>query len=287
MDTSLAEKGVRGRSIVVMHNGSADGHSGGMKPDPTTDPSNSRTNSSDSQSKGADGNIYAGGPQSQRTPTFRRDITFADEVKSPNDDEATPPMLPQRLTQEQHIAFLENQRNPKDKSALRIPGPRDFDRGSVPEPLESDDEDGMPVMRQVTSPWDGTGGLDDNNVKRNITIDEPDHHHPRGLTGHLPQLNTRKSGTLDQHNGAISDDAAPQSARLKQRTGTFSSMRNWASKENAPEAPYLSWQPTVGRNSAFIDLTEEQREELGGIEYRALKTLALVLVCKLAYLLYS
>jgi len=42
--------------------------------------------------------------------------------------------------------------------------------------------------------------------------------------------------------------------------------------------PYLSWQPTIGRNSAFFELNEKQREELGGIEYRALKTLALVLV---------
>jgi Trk-type K+ transport system membrane component len=40
----------------------------------------------------------------------------------------------------------------------------------------------------------------------------------------------------------------------------------------------LSWQPTIGRNSAFVDLTEAQREELGGIEYRSLKTLALILV---------
>merc|ERR1712230_100088 len=28
-------------------------------------------------------------------------------------------------------------------------------------------------------------------------------------------------------------------------------------------APYLSWEPTIGRNSFFIGLTEEQREELG------------------------
>ena len=42
--------------------------------------------------------------------------------------------------------------------------------------------------------------------------------------------------------------------------------------------PYLSWTPTVGRNSAFADLTEEQREELGGIEYRALKLLLIILV---------
>lgn len=42
--------------------------------------------------------------------------------------------------------------------------------------------------------------------------------------------------------------------------------------------PYLTWQPTVGRNSLFVNLSEEQREELGGIEYRALKTLAWILV---------
>lgn len=48
------------------------------------------------------------------------------------------------------------------------------------------------------------------------------------------------------------------------------------SQETAP-TPYLSWQPTIGRNSAFVDLTEEQREELGGIEYRSLKTLAVIL----------
>lgn len=42
--------------------------------------------------------------------------------------------------------------------------------------------------------------------------------------------------------------------------------------------PYLSWEPTVGRNSAFVNLTEAQREELGGIEYRSLKSLALILM---------
>lgn len=42
--------------------------------------------------------------------------------------------------------------------------------------------------------------------------------------------------------------------------------------------PYLSWEPTIGRNSAFVDLNESQREELGGIEYRSLKSLALILM---------
>lgn len=37
--------------------------------------------------------------------------------------------------------------------------------------------------------------------------------------------------------------------------------------------PYLSRQATLGRNSSFHNLTSKDREELGGIEYRALKLL--------------
>ncbi|PSK74770.1 hypothetical protein CJJ07_005470 [Candidozyma auris] len=40
---------------------------------------------------------------------------------------------------------------------------------------------------------------------------------------------------------------------------------------------YLSWTPTVGRNSTFVHLTEEQKNELGGVEYRAVKLLLKIL----------
>lgn len=40
---------------------------------------------------------------------------------------------------------------------------------------------------------------------------------------------------------------------------------------------YLSWTPTVGRNSTFVHLTEEQKNELGGVEYRAVKLLFKIL----------
>lgn len=39
------------------------------------------------------------------------------------------------------------------------------------------------------------------------------------------------------------------------------------------DLPRLSSQVTVGRNSQFLDLLPEDRERLGGIEYRALKLL--------------
>jgi hypothetical protein len=37
--------------------------------------------------------------------------------------------------------------------------------------------------------------------------------------------------------------------------------------------PFLSKQVTVGRNSQFHNMTSADREQLGGVEYRALKVL--------------
>lgn len=41
---------------------------------------------------------------------------------------------------------------------------------------------------------------------------------------------------------------------------------------------YLSYQPTIEGNSVFVNLNDEQKDELGGVEYRALKILAKILV---------
>lgn len=39
------------------------------------------------------------------------------------------------------------------------------------------------------------------------------------------------------------------------------------------DKPFLSRQATIGRNSQFRNLTSEDREALGGVEYRSLKLL--------------
>lgn len=44
-------------------------------------------------------------------------------------------------------------------------------------------------------------------------------------------------------------------------------------KIHAKEVPYFSFDAIVGKNSMFHDLTEEQLEELGGLEYKALRLL--------------
>jgi hypothetical protein len=43
--------------------------------------------------------------------------------------------------------------------------------------------------------------------------------------------------------------------------------------ERAQAVPYVSFDAVVGHNSSFEELTEEQLEELGGVEFRALNAL--------------
>ncbi|KAJ7030061.1 cation transport protein-domain-containing protein [Mycena alexandri] len=56
------------------------------------------------------------------------------------------------------------------------------------------------------------------------------------------------------------------------RTTTLGSHRG-EGVVGAKPAPYISFDAIVGRNSAFHQLTREQQDELGGVEYRALKAL--------------
>lgn len=45
------------------------------------------------------------------------------------------------------------------------------------------------------------------------------------------------------------------------------------------QVPYISFSAVVGRNSNFKGLTEDQMDELGGVEYRALKLLFWIVLC--------
>ena len=287
-DIGKEERGVRGRSITVLHNKEAEISKGsGQATLDATKQSETESSSASSSSQGEKPTanhlpIETPLPQS---PSIHREVTFADEVDEVGELRSSGQVFPRKLSAEEQIAFLENQRNPKDKGTLRIPGPREFDRGDLPETL-IEEEDGGGLSHKITSPLDDReSALSGGPVKRNITIDEPSHPRQRTGTG-LSRLSVPSyRGTLSHQNKAPSaeegeEEKVPQSARIRTRTGTFSSLRNWGSKEPEPPTPYLSWQPTIGRNSAFVDLTEEQREELGGIEYRSLKTLAVVLVCK-------
>lgn len=62
-----------------------------------------------------------------------------------------------------------------------------------------------------------------------------------------------------------------------QPTATFASARSGTGTVGGGgqpvPVPYITFDAIVGRNSQFKDLTSDQLEELGGVEYRALKVL--------------
>lgn len=183
--------------------------------------------------------------------------------------------LPQQMNNEQHIKFLENQRNPKDTTTLHIPSPREFDRGGRVRSID----DGNQLDRQDTRIHRDEPAPEITGVPRvgtHITFNEPEiPSHQRGpnrANTAFPRIQTDKASTIDPSGY---DDLARGRSRSRRGSQTF--LRSNTLRANEP-APYLSYQPTVGRNSFFVNLTEEEREELGGIEYRALKTLAIILI---------
>lgn len=275
-DVEKRERGVEGRNIVVLHKDATKAASSMdiEKPDGLElKPSSVAQDELAAESRDRPGELPP-----LKAPSFHRDVTFADEVEGDEVLHSRPHRLPQRLSSEQHIAFLENQRNPKDKGILRIPGPREFDRGDVPKPVDLNDT-GEPID-QVASHAEIREPSSILPLKRNITIEEPDHPRPRSATGtNASKLTQRKTYNLDQIKPITPIEDGGSVSRTRSRPGTSGSLRPWNTKEKE-NMPYLSWEPTIGRNSAFVDLTEEQREELGGIEYRSLKTLAKVLVGK-------
>lgn len=184
---------------------------------------------------------------------------------------------PAHLDPEQHIQFLERQRNPESGAALRIPSPREFDEGGRPESI--DDGHGGFVRRTTTNfdpHQDHTGDPSQPAPRftQHITIDEPQIHRNRTHTSTFPRAASRQRTNTNIH-----EPGDPHGGiRRRANTGLSSLRRSNTAKSMEQPMPYLSWQPTVGRNSFFVNLTEEQREELGGIEYRALKTLAWTLM---------
>ena len=287
VDIDKEERGVGNRQIKVLHAGSAT--------------SNGKSEDSDGGTNDAKGKSFDEGVSEkideQRSPDIadvaevpqtttveglvrnQREITFQDEISPPIIERVPSAELvraPAQRTTEQDIAFVEKQRNLKDKSTLRIPGPRDYDRGSVPQQVtdedgtgaDHDEDDLGPQRRNIRTAFSTHYSRAS---KRSDTVEEAQS--VEGAKG-----SKKLSWSTFRHPSKIlsRDTVNPG---LRARTKSFADLIT-ARTDDVDPMPYLSWHPTVGRNSAFIDLTEDQREELGGIEYRALKTLAVVLLCK-------
>lgn len=229
-------------------------------------------------------------------------ITFADTVKRSDGLEEDAVEFAQRHSNAQHIAILERQRNEDDNDVLRIPGPRDIERGQVPTRLEDFERDdgGNRISRILSNPDskflrpdEPHHGLRDR--QPTITIAEPNRQHrepdhPRrdlsddakAITGTLDALRFRRPRIFNRsgQNKYHEEDDDPDQPPRPARSWTLERIRSALHRDTnkVDDMPYLSYTPTMARNSNFVGLTLEEREELGGIEYRSLRTLALVLI---------
>lgn len=231
----------------------------------------------------------------------KRDITFADEIKpsekkdsggNEDDDDDDNTRLPEPQSTDHHIAFLERQRK-RNQTALRIPGPRDFDRGDKPREVNSDDEggddldrvatrdDSVPERKTASTGQEYRTSAEVQSGRKGIAFDVPyrSEKAKEDEDAHSARFNPLRpfSGLLTPKRRISSTHLSNTLQRIRDAAPSTLSRSRTQGMEDL--APYLSWQPTIGRNSAFVDLTEAQREELGGIEYRSLKTLAIILVC--------
>ncbi|KAK0748739.1 cation transport protein-domain-containing protein [Apiosordaria backusii] len=199
--------------------------------------------------------------------------------------------LPRMRSDEEHIAIVERQKKGDDE-VLRIPNPRDVERGLGPKRVQAGDNDDSELL----SPRAGAFNLDGESQTPAadgrhpaITIEEPDRRKlqetdsedflddARAAARTFDFLKPKFPLSWSRNKKNTEKEAVNAGPSQNKRRQSLQTLRTAFSHNKAEGTPYLSWEPTVGRNSVFPDLSEEQREELGGIEYRSLKTLALVL----------
>lgn len=161
-------------------------------------------------------------------------------------DKPDAPEKPATLASGAHIMFAQDVKEPPSNSTLYIPPPRERDEGHS-------------FVEKNTA----AKGDDDNDEDVIKPAGDSD-----GLTKRRPYRrdgDPSMSRTKSIERAAASIFVLGKTSTASPRPSTSSS--RWA------DLPYLSRQVTVGRNSNFQKLTAEDRERLGGIEYRALKLL--------------
>lgn len=280
-ETFEPETGVNGRDIRVMHDGTMRRVNNDLF---VLSGANDKAQTGESSSGGSQAATLPGEAEEQVAPDEKGPgITFAGTVK--RSDGVQDEMLkgPRKLTDEEHIAILQRQRETDNDEVLRIPGPRDVELGERPRRVENRRSEDEP---EPLSPGMRRGSDVETQAPtrpKGITIQEPAKKPSRkeemsddakAFLNVFTPFKFRKPRLLDDEDNT--HHRSGSLSHLKQHT--VDTIRGALSRDKNELAPYLSWQPTLGRNSAFVgELTDEQREELGGIEYRSLKTLSLIL----------
>lgn len=213
------------------------------------------------------------------TEDIQRQIKFVDQLMQ-EEDVTRVGRLPIPRSKDENIAFLQRQRNAERGEVLRIPGPREADAGIPPHRI-SDNSDPVYVRRNSSYYVD-----DDTEFSSSYRQSS------QNLSNSKSSINISMSPVsedfMENNNNRRRSEGTPQLQGQRNsfpcrrvdgwHESSLQKFRSIISRDKNEANLYLSWQPTIKRNSAFPNLTAEQRDELGGIEYRSLKTLAVVLV---------
>ncbi|CCJ31020.1 unnamed protein product [Pneumocystis jirovecii] len=131
-----------------------------------------------------------------------------------------------------------------------IDGPKDDELYIVPDRFEQENQFNNKLQKSKSVEPQSVSIINEGltNITRLSTYDNNNYY-----------LRMRKSITIDRSISKVSTfDRYISNAFWKKRDSSPFSQRTNKS------FPYLSYQPTIGRNSAFVTLTKEQRDELGG-----------------------
>jgi len=181
-------------------------------------------------------------------------------------EEAAPHEEPDRPVAE--AAQREPDRPVRDIRFGDLPHPRnDIRFGGLPQPRKHERENSDVTRADEFAIDDSEEGIG----RRTITIENAQSQGRRDST--QPRL--RKPASQGGFPRAATFERVLNTAFRRRRDESPSSRR---STQTQMTLPYFTFNPTIGRNSLFLGLTEEQREELGGVEYRAVKVLLVVLV---------
>ncbi|KAH6636449.1 cation transport protein-domain-containing protein [Chaetomium tenue] len=172
------------------------------------------------------------------------------------------------------VTFGQDVKEPRVDSTLYIPPPRERDDGT---------EAYLAWRNRRIADWNRAGHSfvernhvaddgEDDSTAANMSLPDED-----AIKPVVPGGVSRRRGYQHEDEPSMSRsrtvEQAVTSLFVLGKTVTASSRQSAPTLVQPAEMPYLSKQATLGRNSSFHRLTAQDRERLGGIEYRALKLL--------------
>lgn len=159
----------------------------------------------------------------------------------------------------------------------------EVDESAITDDDDQDDGDISPTQLAHHSEQHSSNDLESRNTTRILKLDHalPDAERARKRKKRFKKLKKIRTPIIsrlssgetaannDNVNGTEDTDESDDESDDEYRDGLSRTM----------SGNYLSFAPTVGRNSTFMKMTDEQKDELGGIEYRAVKLLIKIIVC--------